>query len=72
MYYQNTSSERPEARNTTPIAVVRSSMDKDKDGIDDQTDILQGALNYVNSNPKYKSKYYDGGIRMMVMEWVQM
>ncbi len=61
MHYQNTSSERPEARNTTPIAVVRSSVDKDKDGIDDQTDILQGALNYVNSHPKYKSKYYDGG-----------
>lgn len=61
MYYQNTSSERPEARNTTSIAVVRSSVDKDKDGIDDQTDILQGALNYVNSHPKYKSKYYDAG-----------
>lgn len=61
MYYQNTSSERPEARNTVPIVGIRSLVDKDKDGIDDQTDILQGALNYVNSHPKYKSKYYDTG-----------
>lgn len=61
MYYQNTSSERPEAQNTVPIVGIRSLVDKDKDGIDDQTDILQGALNYVNSHPKYKSKYYNTG-----------
>ena len=36
-------------------------MDKDNDGIDDQTDILQGALEYIDSHPKYKSKYYQTG-----------
>jgi hypothetical protein len=33
----------------------------DQDGIDDQTDILQGARNYISTNPVYKSKYYDTG-----------
>ena len=61
MRYQHTSSKRPEARNTTPIDSIQSSVDKDDDGIDDQTDILQGAIDYVNSHPKYKSKYYDTG-----------
>ena len=43
------------------IPKVHSSVDKDNDGIDDQTDILQGALDYVASRPKYKSKYYRTG-----------
>ena len=43
------------------IPKVHSSVDKDNDGIDDQTDILQGALDYVESRPKYKSKYYRTG-----------
>lgn len=38
-----------------------SSVDKDNDGIDDQTDILNNVRNYIDSNPKYKSKYYSGG-----------
>ena len=29
--------------------------------MDDQVDILQGALDYCNTKPKYKSKYYDSG-----------
>lgn len=39
----------------------RNESDADQDGIDDQTDILQGALAYVNTKPKYKSKYYENG-----------
>ena len=38
-----------------------SLVDYDNDGIDDQTDILNGARNYVLTKPKYKSKYYSGG-----------
>lgn len=35
--------------------------DKDHDGIDDQTDILNNAKNYIKTKPKYKSKYYNTG-----------
>ena len=38
-----------------------SSFDKDSDGIDDQTDILIGVRAYLDSKPKYKSKYYTTG-----------
>lgn len=27
----------------------------------DQTDILQGARDYIATNPRYKSKYYESG-----------
>jgi uncharacterized protein YijF (DUF1287 family) len=36
-------------------------MDMDQDGVDDQTDILAGAVSYVETHPKYKSRYYAGG-----------
>ena len=36
-------------------------MDKDGDGVDDQTDILDGAREYISTNPKYKSQYYNTG-----------
>lgn len=38
-----------------------SLIDKDNDGIDDQTDILNNVRKYIDTNPKYQSKYYDGG-----------
>lgn len=38
-----------------------SSVDKDNDGIDDQSDILRSVRGYINTKPKYKSKYYSGG-----------
>ena len=38
-----------------------SSVDFDNDGIDDQTDILNGVKKYIETNPKYKSKYYETG-----------
>ena len=44
--------------NITPYI---SDIDKDSDGIDDQTDILNNAKKYIATNPKYKSVYYDGG-----------
>lgn len=38
-----------------------STVDKDGDGIDDQTDILQSARNYIATKPIYESRYYAGG-----------
>lgn len=38
-----------------------SSIDKDNDGIDDQTDLLQNVKKYIETKPKYKSQYYGTG-----------
>ena len=43
------------------IDAYYSSVDKDEDGIDDQTDILKSVKDYIKTNPKYKSKYYATG-----------
>ena len=43
------------------IETYVSSVDKDNDGIDDQTDMLENVKEYISKNPKYKSKYYDTG-----------
>ena len=43
------------------IATYKSAVDKDGDGIDDQSDILCGVRIYIDNKPKYKSKYYAGG-----------
>lgn len=41
--------------------IIKSDIDFDNDGIDDYTDILNGAKNFINNKPKYKSAYYSGG-----------
>lgn len=38
-----------------------SDYDADQDGVDDQTDLLNGALQYIKTRPKYQSKYYATG-----------
>ena len=43
------------------IETVISKIDYDKDGIDDYTDILQGAKIEAKNKPTYKSAYYSGG-----------
>lgn len=43
------------------IETYISSVDIDKDGIDDQTDILNNVREYIKTKPKYKSKYYGTG-----------
>lgn len=43
------------------IEDYKSKVDGDGDGIDDQTDILEGVRAYIATNPKYKSAYYAGG-----------
>lgn len=43
------------------ITTYKSQVDKDGDGIDDQSDILYGVRDYIDNKPKYKSVYYVGG-----------
>ena len=43
------------------IETIISDIDYDHDGIDDYTDILNGAKGFISLKPKYKSKYYEGG-----------
>lgn len=43
------------------IETYKSQVDKDKDGIDDQTDILDNVRKYIAKNPQYKSRYYATG-----------
>lgn len=43
------------------ITTYHSSIDKDNDGVDDQTDILNSVRSYIATKPKYDSKYYAGG-----------
>lgn len=43
------------------IETYISSVDKDNDGIDNQTDILNNVRTYIAKKPKYKSKYYETG-----------
>lgn len=59
--YQNTSVRRLKDKYSEELRPVQSSVDKDGDGIDDQTDILYGALEYIKTKPKYESRYYNGG-----------
>ena len=62
-YFLGTSSEPVQAKENEDfgIADFHSSVDMDGDGIDDQSDILQGARDYISTNPVYKSKYYSTG-----------
>ena len=43
------------------IADYISETDRDGDGLDDQSDILEGARKYIKTKPIYMSKYYSGG-----------
>ena len=60
-HYQRTSASRPEDDYQNRIPQFHSSADRDDDGVDDQLDILNGALAYVSTHPKYKSRYYETG-----------
>ncbi len=43
------------------IATYKSKNDQDQDGMDDQTDFLEGVKAYLATHPKYQSKYYASG-----------
>lgn len=47
--------------NDFDIETYTSTVDKDNDGIDDQTDILESVRDYISTNPRYESNYYNGG-----------
>lgn len=61
MRYQHTSTVRPQDQYVGQIPAFYSTVDADGDGVDDQTDVLDNALVYVDTRPKYKSRYYQTG-----------
>ena len=61
LYYFNFIPHRKYTNDDFNIKTYVSSIDKDNDGIDDQTDILINTRKYIATKPKYKSKYYGTG-----------
>ena len=61
MYYFNYIPHKKYTNEDFKIVTYKSEIDKDSDGIDDQTDILNNAKAYIKTKPKYKSKYYANG-----------
>ena len=61
LYHFNYIPHKKYTNNYFNIESYVSNVDKDNDGIDDQTDILDGAKKYISTKPKYKSKYYNTG-----------
>lgn len=59
--FQRTSAGRLPDLYEGEIPVCVSNGDADGDGLEDQADILQSAIDYVDTRPKYKSKYYTTG-----------
>ena len=53
--------QKQDSDNSFKIESYISSVDKDNDGIDDQTDILNNVKEYIKTKPKYESKYYATG-----------
>ena len=53
-HYQHTSAVRQEDDYKGKIPQLHSSEDRDDDGVDDQLDILNGALTYVSTHPNTK------------------
>lgn len=61
LYYFNYIPHKKYTNTDFNIITYKSKIDKDNDGIDDQTDILNNARDYIKTKPKYKSKYYTTG-----------
>lgn len=60
-YYLNVIPHRKYSNEHFSIKTYISEVDKDSDGIDDQTDILKSVREYIAKKPKYQSKYYASG-----------
>ena len=71
-HYQRTSASRPEDDYQNRIPQFHSSADRDDDGVDDQLDILNGALAYVSTHPNTKAAIMKPVILTMVMEFARM
>ena len=61
LYFFNTIPHKQYSNSDFNIETYISSVDKDNDGIGDQTDILNNVRTYIAKKPKYKSKYYETG-----------
>ena len=61
LYFFKTIPHKQYSNSDFNIETYISSVDKDNDGIDDQTDILNNLRTYIAKKPKYKSKYYETG-----------
>ena len=61
LYFFNTIPHKQYSNSDFNIETYISSVDKDNDGIDNQTDILNNVRTYIAKKPKYKSKYYETG-----------
>ena len=61
LYILNIIPHRKYSNEDFGITTYISALDKDGDGVDDQTDILQNVRVYIATNPEYKSTYYAGG-----------
>lgn len=61
LYYMNVIPHIKYTNDDFNIETYISKIDKDGDGIDDQTDILESVRAYIATKPKYKSKYYETG-----------
>ncbi len=60
-YFLNVIPHKSYDNNYFNILTYKSNIDMDNDNVDDQTDILQNAKEYIKRRPKYKSKYYSTG-----------
>lgn len=60
-YFARDANERPPNRYHGDVTTITGTSDADSDGVPDQQDILQGALDYVATRPAYKSAYFVGG-----------
>ena len=61
IYYLNIIPHKKYTNADFNIPTYISELDKDNDGIDDQTDIINNTRIYIATKPKYKSKYYGTG-----------
>ncbi|MBQ8219504.1 MAG: DUF1287 domain-containing protein [Bacilli bacterium] len=61
LYLLNIISHKKYNNDDFNIDTYISLIDKDNDGIDDQTDIINNTRKYIKTKPKYKSKYYASG-----------
>ena len=60
-YFLNVIPHKSYDNNYFNILTYKSNIDMDNDNVDDQTDILRNAKEYIKRRPKYKSKYYSTG-----------
>ncbi len=61
LYYFNIIPHKYYFNSDFDIIDYESLIDKDRDGVFDQLDVLESARAYVETKPKYKSQYYKNG-----------